>query len=170
DLVQLEWLDDGNDQFHECVLSRVSGTGLGGGVRPMVQARVHYRCLRQKLSRDSARGTIICGQVWRQRICAARIAVAQSAEDIVRVSLTLHPGYDFAHAARRPGYAGGLPPLPQQPFLSDRGHQRAVAGENETTRKAARAKEIWTVLRIQQPFIRTERAVKPQRVIKTRRH
>src|SRR5205807_2521562 len=27
DLVQLEWLDDGNDQFHECVLSRVSGLG-----------------------------------------------------------------------------------------------------------------------------------------------
>ena len=62
------------------------------------------------------------------------------------------------------------PPLAHQAFLRHRGHQRAVAREDQPAREAARARHVRRVLGIEQPVVGAERAVQPQRVVEARRH
>src|ERR1700723_2395294 len=57
------------------------------------------------------------------------------------------------------------PALPQQSLLGHRSDQRAVAGEDQTARKAARVGKARAVLGVEQPFVGAERAVEPQRVV-----
>src|SRR5437764_8600920 len=63
-----------------------------------------------------------------------------------------------------------LSPLAHEPFLRHRGNERAVAGEDETAREAARAREIGAVLGIEKPVVGAKRPVQPECVIETGGH
>src|SRR3954451_17372600 len=61
-------------------------------------------------------------------------------------------------------------PDPHQAFLGDACDQRPVSAKDEPAREAARAEEIGTLLRIQQPFVGAEWAMVPKRMVETRAH
>src|SRR5436190_24197100 len=83
-------------------------------------------------------------------------------------------GQREAWRANQPGNAFAAsctdPAFPQQPLLSHRSNQRPVAREDKTTREAARAREVGTVLTIEQPVVSAKRSMKPQRMIEARGH
>ena len=56
-----------------------------------------------------------------------------------------------------------------QAFLRDRSDQRAVARKNEAPGKAACAVRARAVLCVEEPFVGSERTMKPQRVVEARR-
>src|SRR5262249_14912035 len=60
--------------------------------------------------------------------------------------------------------------LSHQPFLGNGRNQGSVAFEYETAGKSAGPGSARAILRINQPFIGRKRPMKPQRMIKARRH
>src|ERR1700679_2698942 len=65
---------------------------------------------------------------------------------------------------------GSLLSLPQRAFLRDRGHQRAVLLVDHAAGQGAAVLRARRILRIKQPFVGAERAMKPHRVIEAGRH
>ena len=57
------------------------------------------------------------------------------------------------------------PAFAQQALLGHGGHQRAVAGEDETAGEAAGPGKIGAVVGVEQPVVGAKRAVKPERVV-----
>src|SRR5215510_9470419 len=59
-------------------------------------------------------------------------------------------------------FKSGFTPLSDEAFLRHRGDERPVALKYKSAREAARAMQVRRILRVQQPLIGTERAVRPQ--------